>query len=104
MQRHRIIPTAPDGYALDPVRGLFSVVIPEATTNLVTNPSVETATTGWTAVGGSIARSTTQQRRGVYSLAVTPTSGTTDGVYFGTVSLTSGTTYTASVDVYGAPG
>lgn len=104
MQHYYTIPDAPDGYPLDPSKGLFSVVVPEATTNLCTNPSVETGTAGYTAVGGSIARSTTQQRRGVYSLAVTPTSAATDGVYFGTVSLTSGTTYTASVDVYGAPG
>lgn len=104
LQTHYTAPDVPDGYPLDPTRGLFSVIIPEATTNLVTNPSLETGTTGWTAVGGSIARSAAQQRRGIYSLAVTPTSAATDGCYFGTVSLTSGTTYTASVDVLGAPG
>lgn len=81
--------------------GLWSVIVPRAATNLVSNPSLETATTGYTAVGGSVARSTTYQRRGLYSLAVTPTSGTTDGVYFGTVSLTSGTTYYFTVDFLG---
>jgi hypothetical protein len=80
--------------------GSFSIIRPEATTNLISNPSVELATTNYTAVGGSIARSTTKQKRGAYSLAVTPTAGTADGVYYGTVSLTTGLTYTFSVDVW----
>jgi len=81
----------------------WKVVIPETTdtTNLVTNPSIEVDTTGYTAVGGSVARSTTQQKRGGYSLVVTPTSGVNDGVYYGTVSLTSGQSYTYSVDLFG---
>lgn len=84
--------------------GKFSVITPEATTNLVTNPSVEVATTGYTAVGGSVARSATYQRYGVYSLAVTPTAGTNDGVYFGSITLATSTSYTFSVDVKGANG
>lgn len=84
--------------------GYYSIILPLATTNLITNPSFELATTGWTAQGGSIARSTSYQKWGVASLAVTPTSGTTDGVYFGTVSLTTGTTYTFSVWVKGVAG
>src|SRR3990170_3988054 len=81
----------------------WKIVVPEAAdvTNLITNPSIEVDTTGYTAVGGSVARSTTQQKRGGYSLAVTPTSGTADGVYYGTVSLTSGQSYTFSVDIWG---
>jgi len=89
---------------LNPERGWLSVIVPIARTNLITNPSFETVTTSYTAVGGSIARSTTQQYHGAYSLAVTPTAATTDGVFYGTVSLTSGTTYAASCKIYGAPG
>lgn len=82
--------------------GLWSVIVPEATVNLITNPSFETTGAGgWTAVGGSVARSAAYSAFGLYSLAVTPTSGTGDGVYFGTVALTSGTSYTFSVYVRG---
>lgn len=84
--------------------GVWHIVTPEELRNKVANPSVERATTGFTAVGGSIARSAAQQRRGVWSLAVTPTAGTTDGAYFGTVSLTNGTAYTFSVDFKGVLG
>ena len=48
---------------------------PKLATNRITNPSVETNTTGYTAVGGTIVASTTRARRGVKSLKVTPTSG-----------------------------
>lgn len=83
----------------------WSIISPVATTNLITNPSFETATTGWAAAGSAtVAQSATQQRRGVYSLSVESTSASADGAYFGTVSLTSGTSYTFSVDVYGADG
>lgn len=82
----------------------ISVIVPIARTNLVTNPSFETNTTSWTAIGGSIARSTTQQYHGAYSLAITPTSATTDGARFDTVSLTSGTVYAYSAKVIGVAG
>lgn len=84
--------------------GFWSIIVPEATVNLVTNPSVEYATTGYTAVGGSIARAATSARKGGFGLAVTPTTGTTDGVYYGVIALTSGTTYTVSVYFKGAAG
>jgi hypothetical protein len=80
--------------------GQFYTYVPQSTTNLVTNPSFETGTSGWTASGsGSIARAigVGDQKFGAYSLSVSPGSGGTDGVYFGTVSLTSGQTYTFSV-------
>ena len=82
---------------------IWKIVVPESAdvTNLVTNPSIEVDATGFTAVGGSVARSSAQQKRGGYSLAVTPTSGTADGAFYGTVSLTSGQSYTSSVDVWG---
>ncbi len=82
----------------------FSIIRPVGTTNLITNPSVETTGTGWNAVGGSIARVTTYQRFGAYSLSVTPTSATTDGVYVGSYSITAALPYTFSVYVLGASG
>jgi hypothetical protein len=82
----------------------WKIVVPTKTElyNLVTNPSFETGTDGYTAVGGS----TTLLRqvagpRGIQYLAVTPGTGVNDGVYFGTVSLTNATTYTFSVDLKG---
>lgn len=82
----------------------WEVIIAEATTNLWTNPSLEVGTTGWTAAGGSIARSSSDPVFGFYDLTVTPSAGTYDGVYFGTLALTSGTTYTFSAYVKGANG
>ncbi|MFA5057028.1 MAG: carbohydrate binding domain-containing protein, partial [Opitutaceae bacterium] len=82
----------------------FKILRAEEGTNLVINPSIELVTTGWTAVGGTVARSSSAQRRGLYSLAVDPTTGVNDGCYFGTVSLTSGYPYTFSVDVLGVYG
>lgn len=82
----------------------ISILRPQAGTNLVTNPSVEFATTGWTvAVGGSITRSSAFQAKGVYSLADTPSSNTADGVYFTTSTLTAAA-HTASVWVRGVVG
>jgi hypothetical protein len=100
---YRRLPEIPTGYAIDPPH-VFGVVLPESTTNLVTNPSVERATTGYTASNGSaIARSSTRQRRGAYSLAITPSSHLNSGGYY-SLSLTTGSTYTASLDIWGAPG
>jgi arabinoxylan arabinofuranohydrolase len=98
---YRQLPPIQTGYPLDDV---WSVVVPIARTNLVTNPSFETGTTSWTASGGSIARTTTQQYHGAYSLAITPTAATTDGARYDTVSLTSGTTYAYSAKVRGVAG
>jgi len=84
--------------------GYWSIIIPETTTNLVTNPSIYTDATGFTAVGGAIVRDTTFMRREIACLKITPTSGVNDGAYYGTVSLTSGTTYTFSVDILGVNG
>src|SRR5207247_3409512 len=82
----------------------FSIIVPVERTNLITCSSFETNTTNWTAIGGSIARSTTWQYHGVYSLAITPTAATTDGARFDTVSLTSGTTYAYSTKFKGEAG
>ena len=83
--------------------GNWYIVSPEYSKNLITNPSFELAATGWTAGAGSLARSTDHQRRGLYSGEYTPSSGTTDGLYFG-LALEETTTYTFSVDVWAADG
>lgn len=36
--------------------GYWSIIIPEGATNLITNPSVELATTNYNAMAGTIAR------------------------------------------------
>lgn len=81
--------------------GFWSIIVPEANTNLVTNPSIFNDTTGYTAVGGSIVRDTTFQRREIACLKISPTAGVNDGAYYGTVSLTTGQSYTFSLDVWG---
>ena len=99
------VPPLVSGYPLDNVR--VSFYVPQSAVNLVTNPSIELATTNFTAVGGSIARSATRQRFGTYSLAHTPTSATTDGVFYGgstPLALVLGTIYFASVYGYFAAG
>lgn len=92
--------------------GLWEVVIPEATTNRIPNPSFETATTGWTAysdgspTGTSGARDTTWASRGRASYKFVKTGGSGGyGVQYASLSvsdLAAGTTVTFSLDVYTA--
>lgn len=84
----------------------FSVVMPEETENLITNPSVENDTTGYTAVGAgaAIARTLDEQRRGAYSIRVTPAVGVASGVYYGTIATAINEPYTFSLDVLGVAG
>lgn len=96
-------PEQPSGYVLNPCKGFLSVIVPIQRTNLVTNPSLELGTTGYTASGASIAQSTTRQYHGAYSLAITPTSAVSDGAYYA-ISLTSGTIYAASCKAWGVAG
>ena len=101
---HRKFAEVVSGYELNPRRSYFSIVVPEETINLVANPSVEIDTTGYTAVGGTIARTTDRGRRGAWSLRVTPTAAVNDGMYYGTVALVVGSDYTFSLDFWGAGG
>lgn len=94
------LPSLPSRGPLPPMVG---VVIPIARTNLVTNPSIELATTGYIASGGSVARSATQQYHGTYSLAVSPGGGSTGGAYY-TVTLTAGQAYALSCKFFGTVG
>jgi len=104
MRSYTALPALPIAGPFDRYRDTLGLIVPVARTNLVLNPSLETNTTGYTAVGGSIARSTADQYHGAYSLAVTPSASTTSGAYYGTVSLTSGTTYAVSCKVRGVAG
>lgn len=99
IRTHTQFPSPITGYRLD---ALWEVVEPigENVVNLVANPSIELATTGYTAQGSAtIARDSTWQRRGVYSLKVTPTSAQLDGAYYATVSVVGGRIYTLSLDL-----
>ena len=77
----------PTGYFLNPRHGYFSVVIPKEATNLITNPSVELATTGYAAFNGAaITRTATYQRHGTYSLSVIPAVSANCGVYYSSIA------------------
>lgn len=68
--------------------------------NLVTNPSFETGTTGWTAYGGaSVAQSSVQALYGTYSMLAV-TSGASQGIQGTTSGLTTSATYVLSCWVY----
>lgn len=79
----------------------FWVINPTKTkdTNLCTNPSFESGTTGWKAIGSNtLATSVVQQRRGVYSCKCTYQDNSIIGRYPFTVTATG--TYIGSVDIY----
>ncbi len=105
-RRYYVAPELPQGpFYLNPFGpGFFSIIVPIARTNEITNPSFETATTNYTASGGSIARSTTYSYHGAYSLAVTPTAALTDGAFYGTISTTAGQVRAVSCKWKGAAG
>lgn len=101
---YRVFPSPVTGYVID---GRWEVIesVGIDVVNLVTNPSVELNTTGYSAQGAAaIARDSTDQRRGVYSLKITPTSAQLDGALYATVSLVGGSTYTFPFDLKGAGG
>lgn len=105
MRSYLTLPRIPDAGLLLRYLDTLGIIMPVARTNLVTNPSGELTTTGFSGtVGGeTIARSTTQQARGAYSIAVTPTVGTSSGVQR-TVTTVASSVYAASVDIWGAAG
>lgn len=101
---HAIFPPIVSGYRID---GLWEVVEPIGANviNLVSNPSIELDTTGYAAQGSAtIAQSAEWQRRGVYSLKVTPTAAQLDGVYYSTFTAAGGSIYTLSFDLKAAGG
>jgi len=79
--------------------GYWSIILPEAATNLITNPSFETNTTGWAASGtNTIASSTAEAKFGGYSLKATYQDTATLASYAAT--LTASTTYYLSCYIY----
>jgi len=76
----------------------FYAVVPKEATNLITNPSIEIDTTGYTLLQSALARVTTYQRRGVASMSITPNANQIAGAYYA-VSLTAGTQYSFSADI-----
>ena len=63
--------------------GKWSIIVPEARTNLVKNPSVETNTTGHVAAGSTISRDSAYARAGVFSLKiVTDDAGASEGTVY----------------------
>jgi len=76
----------------------WKIIVPEATTNLITNPSFETGTTGWTTGGtNAIAQSATVQTAGVYALKCTYSNNDVLASY--AITLTAAA-HTAGVDLY----
>jgi hypothetical protein len=72
-------------------------------TNLVTNPSFETNTTGWTATSSSIARTTSQYYIGSACLLITP-SASNGGAVSPLATTTPSATHTVSAWVKGSAG
>src|SRR5574342_954277 len=67
----------------------FSALIPEATVNYVTNPSLRYDTTGWNASGSTLTRVLTRARFGIASLqVVTAGSALREGAFFRVSVLT----------------
>jgi hypothetical protein len=79
-----------------------AIVIEEATTNLVTNPSAETAATNYTTAGStSVARSGDYAKYGNYSIKCVTSTGLYGGIkYNQTGGLSGSTQYTVSVWVF----
>lgn len=100
---NRVFPDLVTGYPLvtPEGKGLWSFIEPVASTNLLTNPSAETNTTGHTSIsGGVLSRTTVRARYGAYSFIYTPSATTTDGHRTNSVVLTAAQIYTFSVDVW----
>jgi hypothetical protein len=92
---------ASTGYILSQ-QASWAVIVPEATTNLLTDPSFEAAATvtALTKSNCNAAQSTTQQSRGLYSVAVTPTSAVANYVQWDLTGLTANTLYNWSLDLW----
>ena len=100
MRNYYQLPPIPDAGLLSRYLDTFGVIVPIARTNLVTNPSVETAITGYTAVGSvaSVDRAAgAPSYHGAYGLVASLSNpGPTDGFYYGPIALTSGQLYAVS--------
>lgn len=97
------LPEAVTGYALDPKRSFWNIVVPEASRNLVANPSMETGIGLYSASNGTLSQSSVAASRGSYSLLLTPTGAIAPIVYTEITSEAAGA-HTFSVDIKGIPG
>lgn len=98
-----ILPTPTTGAPLNAAKGYFSVLVPIARTNEVTNPSFETGTTGWAAVGGTLARLFSAAPVGG-ACALILMSGATDGVRYSSLPMTAGELRACSCQFRGTAG
>jgi hypothetical protein len=95
----RTLPEQPQHILDDLGSGLWSVVVPEGSTNLVTNPSFENGVTGWVAggTGASVTRSATYSAFGGASMLFADASAS-GGEYASTnnIDVSASTVYTWS--------
>lgn len=66
-------------------------------TNMVINPSVETAITGWSATNGTVTRVNTDAKSGSYSATITAGSSSSARITVAGVSVTEGQVWTGSI-------
>jgi hypothetical protein len=112
-------PEIPTGYELSPVKSYWSLLIPEATTNMFPNGSFERVNTGpdgaaltnITTNCSMTLNDTTQAARGLYSMKINPVSMPSTGGYYvantnfnNGAKLTPNVPYTFSCDVYSVSG
>lgn len=82
----------------------YSVILPAAGTNAVTNPSAEFGATGWSGTaGGTATRQAGTAAFGAWAVAGTVGAAAGTGILFGTLNQAAGS-YTVSAWVYGGSG
>jgi len=82
---------------------LYDAVIGQPTINLITDPSIETGVTNWTAVGSAISQSAAQAHTGTNSMLVNPDNAATlEGAYWTIGPIGKGKYLTWSLYVMGA--
>lgn len=80
----------------------ISVLVPDATTNYIKNPSFRNNTTGWTASGAAVARTYTRARFGYASVMITPNGSLqNEGMYYRVINMPVGEV-TASIYLRGS--
>lgn len=84
----------------------FWIVKPYGGTNYLKNPAFAepVGVTYWAATQAAVAVSGDEQRRGAYSMKVTPVSGKSSYVVYAGLAVTAGLAYTFSCDVKGVAG
>ena len=98
---HYIPESSNTGYVMNPQRGFLSVIVPEATENIIENPSAEFDFTGWTPTSAMF-RNTTWQTSGAYCIGFL--TGISNGGGYYTQTVVTNTQYTWSLDFKGYAG